>query len=295
MSNRAKRANSEATWALLTEGVSQARLETHRLRHLCNRAVELVGKSEEKDHLYEVAGDIIKGVPKRLDELERVLDRTSYALSVLGEDHLRDRLSLSDRRLVDDAVHGLVGPPNLRRSVDAVLARGRVANRYLMADLHPPLGFGDSCLLVDRIRNRVRDPRLREELVDDVERGFDLTNQQAAKIYDLDVERGVGKFRRVIITAHAQYRMDKRGITVNEVRLALASFYKRWMDLRSQHHGIAQSWERAMAYGEKIAWTDPKIRLTVVFLADGDSARLVTTYWEGLPDDAPPGEGGCDG
>ena len=100
---RDKTASSEVAWALLTEGVTAARLESHRVRHLVNRAMRLVEGSEHKEHLYEVAGDIIKGIPNRLKALETDLDRTSYALTVLGEDFLRPRLALTDRAQVDEA------------------------------------------------------------------------------------------------------------------------------------------------------------------------------------------------
>ena len=100
-----KNANSQATWALLTESVSSARLNAYRLSHLVQRAMSLVEKSSHKDHLYQVAGDIIQGLPERLERLEGDLDRTSYTLSRLAEDSLRDRLPLADRALVDEALH----------------------------------------------------------------------------------------------------------------------------------------------------------------------------------------------
>lgn len=59
-----KRASSQAAWALLTEGVTQARVETHRAQHLLNRAQRLIDASEEKDHIYQVAGDIILALPR---------------------------------------------------------------------------------------------------------------------------------------------------------------------------------------------------------------------------------------
>lgn len=118
-------ASSAATWALLAEGVSAAALEAHRLRHLYNRGRAMVDRSEEKEHLYQVAGDVILGVEQRLDVLDRVLDRTSYALSKLGEDHLRDRLPITDRRMVEDAVEGarsFDSSPRLRQSASRVAA-----------------------------------------------------------------------------------------------------------------------------------------------------------------------------
>lgn len=130
-----KTASSEVAWALLTEGVTASRLEAHRLKHLLSRALRLVEESDHKEHLYEVAGDVIKGVPKRLQALENQLDKTSYVLTVLGEDYLRNRLSLSDRYQVDDAVkdaHPFGSRREKRSLVERVLSR--VAARGALND-----------------------------------------------------------------------------------------------------------------------------------------------------------------
>lgn len=89
----------------------------------------LVESSPERDHLWQVAGDLIQGFPERLDELERCLDRTSYALVVMGEDFLRGRIPMDDRYVVDEATksHPYAGP----RKKDTAAAR--VARRYLMS------------------------------------------------------------------------------------------------------------------------------------------------------------------
>jgi len=96
--------SSQAGWALITEGVTSARVEAHRLQKLIQIGLRLIEQSSHKDHFYQMAGDLIVGTPKRLDALINDLDRTSYALTKIGEDHLRDRLSITDRALVDDGV-----------------------------------------------------------------------------------------------------------------------------------------------------------------------------------------------
>jgi len=104
MSHGDKRGSSEAAWALITEGVTAARLEAHRLRHMVTRGLKLVEKSPEKEHFHQVAGDLIMGVPQRLLALERALDRTGLALSKMGEDYLSSRLPFDDKVLVEEAV-----------------------------------------------------------------------------------------------------------------------------------------------------------------------------------------------
>lgn len=121
-----KNASSQVAWALLTEGVTKARIEAHRLEHLINRAQKLVDTSEEKEHLYQVAGDILEAVPKRFEQLIIALDRTSLALAKMGEEFLESRLSLSDRTMVDEAVEAAFGKSSPKQSLKA-----RVADRYL--------------------------------------------------------------------------------------------------------------------------------------------------------------------
>lgn len=121
-----KRASSQAAWALLTEGVTQARVETHRAQHLLNRAQRLIDASEEKDHIYQVAGDIILALPQRLERMAIILDRTGLALSRMGEEFLEARLPLSDKAMVDEAIEAAFGKGSHHHSmVD------RVASRYL--------------------------------------------------------------------------------------------------------------------------------------------------------------------
>lgn len=108
--SRYRMASSQAAWALLAEGVAAARVEAHRLRHLVNRALKIIDRSEHKESIYQRAGDLIVGVPMRLDRLEGLLDRTSYALTLMGKDFLKGRITLPDRQMVDEAVEGVQYP-----------------------------------------------------------------------------------------------------------------------------------------------------------------------------------------
>jgi hypothetical protein len=90
----------------------------------------LVETSQAKEHLWQVAGDLIQGFPERLGDLERALDRTSYALVVMGEDFLRGRIPADDRYVVDEATktHPYAAP---RQKGTTMVAR--VAQRYMVA------------------------------------------------------------------------------------------------------------------------------------------------------------------
>jgi hypothetical protein len=131
-----RNAGSQAGWALITGGVNAARVETHRLHQLLNKVLALVESSPEKEHLYQVAGDLIVNLPKCVETIEQELDATSYALSMMGKDHLKDRLPVSLRNKVEQTVEGApaFGVPMPRTSAERVLetylAR-KVARRYL--------------------------------------------------------------------------------------------------------------------------------------------------------------------
>lgn len=129
---RSKHAGSQAGWALITGGVSTARVEVHRIHQLLNKAINIIEDSPEKEHIYQVAGDLIQAVTRRMGVLETSLDATSYALSKMGEDHLKDRLPISQRALVDETVEGAkaFGVPMVRDSVVQ-----RVVAKYFGQDL----------------------------------------------------------------------------------------------------------------------------------------------------------------
>ena len=119
-----KTASSQASWALITEGVAGARVEAHRIKHLINRAMKLVEQSEHREHLHQVAGDLIQGAPRRLERLELNLDRTSLALAKMGQTFLEARLPLHDKTEVDEATTPAFGGGGHRYgSVNRVAAR----------------------------------------------------------------------------------------------------------------------------------------------------------------------------
>lgn len=130
-----KEASSQAAWALVVGGVTDARVETHRLHRLVDKVLTLVETSEAREHLYQVAGDLIMGIPARIVRIESRLDETSYALALMGEDHLKDRLQLDRRVLVEETIDGAPAfgtqtPRSAARLVLRHMAKS-VARRYL--------------------------------------------------------------------------------------------------------------------------------------------------------------------
>lgn len=277
-------AQIKAYLPLLSEGVASARLEAQRLHTMLSEVMSSIQSSEHKEALYAEAGDVIQNFPTHLEALERHLDRTLYALSEVGQEEMRDHLTIEDRSRVDEAMKKV-------RSLNA--SASRVARSYL-ADLDPALGLGSgSCFVINRIENEVRQPREKERLIDQVESGESLSNPDASKVYDIEMESGVGRFKKLVLTAHAQYRMDLRGVSVPEVRAALSTFLKAWGDEKSRKSPIWQRWESDMARNETIEWKDTRLGVTVVFKVQGDGAVLVTT-WTDRPDPKPTSRDRCE-
>jgi len=155
------------------------------------------------------------------------------------------------------------------------------------ADLNPPLGFpGGPCQVVERIEDKVRAPRLREDLSEKVEHGEKLTNPEAAKIYTLDSEKGgPGLFKALKITPHAQYRMDQRGVTVRDLRVSLNNYSRQLNDWKSRKDWQWEEFQRNTMRREPIEWNDKKLAdLRIVFVNEDGTAVIITTFWVGEPD-----------
>ena len=69
-----RQASSPAAWAVLTEGVTETRVHLHRLQADLNRVLRLVESSNRREHLYEVAGDLIQRMPQLMTDSLRSLD-----------------------------------------------------------------------------------------------------------------------------------------------------------------------------------------------------------------------------
>jgi len=162
-----------------------------------------------------------------------------------------------------------------------------------LADLSPPLGYpGGPCHVVERIVDKVPSPKARDDLEDDIMRNQKLSNKEAHRIYRPSKEPGTGRFKRIEITPHAQYRMDLRGITVTEVRLGLSVFQKELNDWKSRGDGRYVVIERSVRAGEPVEYFFKKLGLFMVFVIYGSDVKLVTVYWKNQQDPRAPNS--CD-
>lgn len=262
-------------------------MEAHRLRHLMNRGLKIVEteSEERREHLYQVAGDLIEAAPTRLAKLESLLDKTQYALAKMGDDFFSSRLSIDDKTEVSEAIEHSAHP--FSKSVKESASARSVASAYLhrKADLTPPLGRpGGPCSVVDRIEHNVRQPVLQENLIDEVESGLDLSNLEASRVYTLDAEMGGGMWHKMLITPHAQYRMDLRGIGVGTIQKSLGDLTTEMKRDRTLMAEVQTSAFR---------WVDRRRNLTIVVDSHGrDSVTIITVFWAQSATPKPP-EGGC--
>ena len=278
-----RQSSSEAAWSLLTSAVSEARVEAHRLRHLMNRGLKVIEQDtpEQREHLYQLAGDIIEAGPERLTRLEQLLDKTQFALSKMGEDFFASRLPISDKTEVNEAIEHSAHPfsKTVKDSVNIVTAR------YLRrADLSPPLGTpGGPCGVAKRIDQEVQSPAVKEPLLDKVQRGLDLPNPDAAKVYDIETDVGGGYWKKMRFTSHGQYRMDLRGVTVARIRQSLIDLSNRMKKDKRL--------EAEATWGRKFEWSNKG--LTIILESEGpDVVHIITAYPTSGSDPKPPA-GGC--
>ena len=161
-----------------------------------------------------------------------------------------------------------------------------------LSDLNPPIGHpGGPCYVVKRIQEHVRDPHLRDLLIKEVEEGDSLSNNDAAKVYGLDVEPGVGKVRQIVMGPHASYRADLRGVNVPVIRAAIQQYLKQLNDWKSRQDRRYDQHAKLFEQGEAVDYLDPRTGLVVVFKIVEAQAKIVTTYWKGEPDPKAPSQG----
>ncbi len=163
------------------------------------------------------------------------------------------------------------------------LFEGKTGSVYLKkrADLYPPIGYpGGPCQVMERIRDEVPNPNLQESLVDVVEDGDDLSNNQAAKIYKPLTAPGIpgSAIKKIYFSVHALYRMDLRMINIPQVRSSLVNFLKAWHREKSMQSLLSKEWESMFAFGEAIRWVDSKAGISVVFELREGTAFVVTAF-----------------
>jgi hypothetical protein len=148
-------------------------------------------------------------------------------------------------------------------------------------DLDPPLGYpGGVCHVVNRIQLETP-ANVGGRLKKEVQHGESLSNPEARKIYEpLNIDK-VWKYN-VILSSHAQYRMDQRGITGPEISRCLGNFFRQMNGRKSKGD---ESLSKAFMDHKEMIFEDPSLhQLTIVFQMVGEKVNIITTYLKGEPD-----------
>jgi len=125
-----KKASSQASWSILSEGVSASRVEAHIVRSHVSQMVEAIKEHPKlAEEVFKRCGDNFEAIPKHLSKMERSLDRTNYALISMGSSWYRQRLTHEDREMVDMAAKYNPTPsPSINKHSEEMMRRnaGRV-------------------------------------------------------------------------------------------------------------------------------------------------------------------------
>jgi hypothetical protein len=198
---------------------------------------------------------------------------------------------------------------NTSADAEGVWRRLRLRNTSVgplikVADLSPPLGLpGGPCKVMERIENNVRGPREREKLIRKVEEAEDLDNKESAAIYPAELENTLpgSSYKKILLTGHAQYRMDLRGVTVNDVRLVFREWHQKWSKGKSTGDGFYRRMEDLIESRptRKIEFEGSQ-GLGIVFAVgkwqgkDRGAIEVVTVYFAGEPKPKPTPRTDCD-
>lgn len=77
----------------LVEELGDARLLCDQLQRYVDKAVKLVENSEQKDHFFEVAGDLLQGIPETTQKLHKALQAVALATNRLDYEDVKQELS----------------------------------------------------------------------------------------------------------------------------------------------------------------------------------------------------------
>jgi len=121
----------------LVEEVGDARLRCDQLIRYLDEAVQLIEKSDKKDHFFEVAGHLIKGIPETAFKLQKALQAVALATDRIDYEELKQELRPEkveelERVLQDVRIrpvpHRSETPMNPKQAAKALRELVRIAN-----------------------------------------------------------------------------------------------------------------------------------------------------------------------
>lgn len=112
----------------LVEELGDARLRCAQLKKYVADATDMIEKSEHRDHFFEVAGNLIYGIPDVLMKLDKALDATALAAGRLDYEEIKNGLRPSKTDELESALQETRLRYLNRRSNEAPIAAGRTTH-----------------------------------------------------------------------------------------------------------------------------------------------------------------------
>jgi hypothetical protein len=106
----------------LLEELGDARLRCAQLKKYVKEATDLIEKSPQRDHFFEVAAHLIHGIPDTLFKMEKALDASAMAAARLDYEEVKDNIRPEKADELEDALQDVRLRYLKRRSGDEEVA-----------------------------------------------------------------------------------------------------------------------------------------------------------------------------
>lgn len=117
----------------LMEELSDARMRCDQLKRYVAEAVKLINNSDKRDHFFEVAGNLLHGIPETLFKLDKALDATAMAASRLDYEELKQQLRPEKAEELERILNDVRIRQVSRRSNPILPTQGKTAMRKFNA------------------------------------------------------------------------------------------------------------------------------------------------------------------
>jgi hypothetical protein len=115
------------------EELTDARMRCDQLKRYVAQAVKMINNSEKRDHFFEVAGNLLYGIPEALFKLDKALDATALAASRLDYEELKQQLKPEKAEELEQVLNEVRIRHIDRRSDPATLLKGKTTMRVFKA------------------------------------------------------------------------------------------------------------------------------------------------------------------
>ncbi len=155
----------------LVEELGDARLRCDQLVRYIDRAVQLVDKSPEKDHIFEVAGDLLRAIPETAFKLNKALQAVALAAGRIDYEELKQELRPEkveelERVLKDVRIRHVQRRSEPMKPIQTIEALRKISKQITDTGTLPSAEIFN---LVMALEGRSEDPTLLTKLASDFE------------------------------------------------------------------------------------------------------------------------------